>query len=326
MGAGVSVVVHVGLAVLASLTLRGCLPPRSDAPGSAAPRLEARTVISEAVEPEQVAVATESAESTVDAEAAELSQSSGEAAVAEESEATAPVQDSSDAPLLRALTLAEARQSAAGDAPGPRYRPRVRPQRRQARPPLAAATQPSETTGLFGISDRGSRLLYVIDRSESMGEDASMRAAKDELAASIARLQPEQLFQVLFYNTEVTRLQPPPGRSARDGMFRGLPEDARLAADQWASVVPSGGTRHLLPLVEALKYRPDVLFFLTDGDRPGLTLAQLDDLTERNGGRCRIHCIEFGRGGPVRGYRSFLSRLAEANGGQYVYHDTTQFR
>ena len=64
---------------------------------------------------------------------------------------------------------------------------------------------------------------------------------------------------------------------------------------QLASIVPDGGTDHMLALRAALKIQPEVIFFLTDAD-----LMTNGDVTEllAEARSTRIQAIEFGRGIP----------------------------
>ena len=83
----------------------------------------------------------------------------------------------------------------------------------------------------------------------------------------------------------------------------------------------SGGTSHLEALRLALGMSPDVVFFLTDADRPPLTDAELGRVVRWNRG-ATIHCIEFGVG-PQRQEENFLVRLARQHRGQHVYVDVS---
>lgn len=329
--AAVSLVSHLLMLAAFSTVLRSCVAPIvGDGPGAVSPDLAMITVAAEFTErPADPAPIEPPAAETTEADIAETSDETIEANEADEAAEAAetgkPEQQmaAADQPLLRPLSANDANatphaavQVAASPAAGPAS-PR--------RPPRRVARLPAAETGLFGIRDRAYRLLYVIDRSASMGDDDAMRVAKAELSDSIGRLEPTQRFQILFYNTALSALRPPPGAAAREGYFTGSDEHRGLARRQWQAVQPAGGTDHLGPLVAALAYEPDVIFFLTDADEPGLTLAELDDLRRRNNGRCRIHCIEFGRGKPIGTQFGFLSKVASQSGGEYVYRDTTRF-
>ena len=57
-------------------------------------------------------------------------------------------------------------------------------------------------TELFGLRARGSRFLYVLDRSASMSElgGKPLRTLKAELEKSLLPLTEQEEFQIIFYN------------------------------------------------------------------------------------------------------------------------------
>jgi len=77
----------------------------------------------------------------------------------------------------------------------------------------------------------------------------------------------------------------------------------------------------MLALREALKLKPEVIFFLTDAD-----LMSNSDVNEilAEVGSTRIQAVEFGLGTEL-GLRSPLSRLATTTGGTYLYIDVSKF-
>lgn len=184
-------------------------------------------------------------------------------------------------------------------------------------------------TSLFGASDRGSKFVYVIDRSWSMeGEGIGvtpMSLAKTELIASISRLDETQQFQIVLYNEAPTVLVADNGRF---DYFFGTDVQRLDAVRQMSVVQPTGGTSHFPALKRALELTPDVVFFLTDGQEPALSAKQINQLN-RLGRGARIHCIEFGKGPPIAGLGggaagNWLKKLASENDGKYVYHDVTR--
>jgi Ca-activated chloride channel family protein len=79
----------------------------------------------------------------------------------------------------------------------------------------------------------------------------------------------------------------------------------------------------------ALRMNPEVIFFLTDALEPPLWPKDLERIRTMNGGRVRIHSIEFGQGpelGVDANIGNFLRKLANQNGGSYRYHDVTRFK
>ncbi|UUO06248.1 hypothetical protein M4951_23190 [Blastopirellula sp. J2-11] len=178
------------------------------------------------------------------------------------------------------------------------------------------------TTRVFGIEGTGSKFAYVFDRSGSMGNSAGrpLAAAKGELLASLRELDKLHQFQIIFYNEE-PRVFNPLGGTPRL-MF--ADEQGKALAEQFVgSIVASGGTQHLKALYMALAMSPDVIFFLTDADGSP-SEEEMADIRRRNRSAV-INTIEFGVG-PWDGRRNFLVRLAEENGGQHVYVDTSKLR
>jgi hypothetical protein len=180
-------------------------------------------------------------------------------------------------------------------------------------------------TALFGVGDGGKRFVYVIDRSGSMADNDAFYAAQSELIASIERLDEKQQFQVIFYNHLPLALTT---RDQRFPMFFGTDTQRLQVIEQIRAIEPRDGTQHMPALAAALKYEPDVIFFLTDGTEPSLSALELAEIKRRNSNGAHIHCIEFGEGPESKVNRTgnFLVKIAEANQGQYVYRDVTKFK
>jgi hypothetical protein len=177
-------------------------------------------------------------------------------------------------------------------------------------------------TGVFGVRGKGSRFVYVFDRSASMAgfQGRPLASAKRELLESIRDLQSTHQFQIIFYNDVPIPLNP--RRTGRPELFLAGDAEKRWAEEFVSAVVPDGATRHAEALKLALQWQPDVIFFLTDGDEPQLRAAELAEIRRLNRATT-IHAIEFGAGVQPRG-ESFLQRLAEQNGGKHGYVDVTK--
>lgn len=176
----------------------------------------------------------------------------------------------------------------------------------------------------MGAQDKGSRIVFVIDCSGSMANGNAMRVAKAELVASLEQLDSGQQFQIVFYN-EKTRLMMGRNRSDRPELLFATDINKRLARQYISSIPPEGGTIHVPALKQALDLGPEVIFFLTDAKEPQLTSKELADLEKRNGGRTRIHTIEFGKDSLLQNLDNFLKKLARQNGGTYRYQDVGKF-
>ena len=119
----------------------------------------------------------------------------------------------------------------------------------------------------------------------------AMGAAKRELLRSLHTLNRFQQFQIVFYDTEQRWLKVPGNVDFR--YFAADEKNLRHAAEFSAEIEPNGGTVHLAALELALRLHPDVVFFLTDGGKPGLSPSDLEELKRLSERRTRIHCVQF---------------------------------
>ena len=177
---------------------------------------------------------------------------------------------------------------------------------------------PGQSARFFGLEARGRRVVYVCDRSASMGEPDGqpLAAAKRELVRSLDELVDSQQFGIVFYN-ERTRVFAPNGGVVRP-VFAAA-ESRRQAQAFIADVPAAGGTRHAEAIATALRIGADVVFVLTDGDAEhDLTAGELRSLSRAAGGT-RIMVLQFGDGATGRSPR--LAELAAETGGTYAVVD-----
>ena len=171
---------------------------------------------------------------------------------------------------------------------------------------------------VFNVEGKGSRFVYVFDRSSSM-EGAPLAAAKQQLIASLDSLSSVHQFHIIFFNQEMRNFDLSGG--GRRVAF-GTDRNKKLAARFVGGITAEGGTDRLPPLKAAIRMHPDVIFFLTDAEDPmsASDIAEVAELNRRAG--VVISTIEFGRG-PSKQTKNFLTELATSTGGQYGYVDTT---
>jgi Ca-activated chloride channel family protein len=163
---------------------------------------------------------------------------------------------------------------------------------------------------LFAVPTGVRSVVYVIDRSGSMGEMGRLPLARRELAASLQGLPDSVGFQVIVYNRRAVTL-PMAGRA---GLVPATAGNVARALQFLESLVPEGGTAHREALKQALKLQPEVLFFLTDAD--DLKPEDVMVLTGMNRGKTAIHVVELGPG--HRNPEALpMHRLARSNGGTY---------
>jgi len=173
-------------------------------------------------------------------------------------------------------------------------------------------------TEFFGAKEHATSFAYVIDCSGSMATRNALNVAKRELLASLGQLSSNAQFAVVFYNLKATVFSDPQGNQ---GLMAATPVNKSRVRTQLDTVVPDGGTDHMLALRAALAIHPEVIFFLTDADLMTNTDAS-EILAEA--GKTRIQAVEFGRGAELGGSGP-LRRLASSTGGSYRYLDVTRF-
>jgi hypothetical protein len=177
----------------------------------------------------------------------------------------------------------------------------------------AGRSGPSSAGGVttfFQIAARGQSVVYVIDRSASMGLNGGLAAAKHELLASLQQLPPAARFQVIAYN----RIANPLAVHGQAGLLAASAENKRQAALLVEALDAEGGTDHLPALKQALALEPEVIYFLTDAD--DLRLDQVRTVTLLNHGRVVIHTIALTTGHQDPGEPP-LAVLAEGNRGEH---------
>lgn len=171
---------------------------------------------------------------------------------------------------------------------------------------------------LFGVKAEGSKFVYVLDRSGST-DGKLMAAAKAEILASIENIDDVHQFQLVVYNERPKAFNPAgPGGQLAFGTDTNRAEVKKFLS----TIAADGGTDHEAALSLAIRMRPDVIFLMTDGDKPQLGPQQLARI-DRIGPGIIFHTIQFGNG-PQRGGRGWMGKLAQQSGGECMYVDTTK--
>ncbi|MCA9057943.1 MAG: hypothetical protein KDA85_05570 [Planctomycetaceae bacterium] len=169
-------------------------------------------------------------------------------------------------------------------------------------------------TSFMNIVDGGSSFVYLIDASSSMQIGNRLELAKRQLKASLRLLQPNQQFHVIFYNEQPWPLLLRPNDDVL--MTSATLTNVELACRKADSQMPFQGTHHLPALLAALQQKPNVLYFLTDGDQPQLYPQEMQ-LVLGNARGTTIHVIEFAEEGLRNPAANWLQQLAQKTGGQY---------
>jgi hypothetical protein len=143
------------------------------------------------------------------------------------------------------------------------------------------------SVAFFQVPIRARTVVFVIDRSTSMGLNGGLSAAKREVLASLGKLPESTRFQVILYNREAMPL--PLGGNTE--LVPVTDEARRETHLLLASVRAEGSTNHQEALRRALSFLPDLILLVTDADE--LTLQQVRAVTQMNSGRSVIHTIEL---------------------------------
>jgi hypothetical protein len=174
----------------------------------------------------------------------------------------------------------------------------------QPRPPARDPAGPA--TSFFGVPAAATArsVVYVIDRSASMGANGRLARARREVVASLRQLPPSARFQVIAYNRAAEPL--PPG-----SLLPATPDAIEAAERALDALEAEGGDEHGGALCRALSLGPDVIYFLTDAD--DLKPEDVARVKRLNKGRVAIHSVCLSAAPPD----GMMGRLARENGGQF---------
>lgn len=189
---------------------------------------------------------------------------------------------------------------------------------RAADPASTAALSEGKAT-LLGIEGKGTKFVYVFDRSGSMGvpDNKPINRAKAELLRSIDALTDLQQFYIIFYNHEQKTFHiDPTGKR----LIFASDENKQQAHKFVEGIEAGGGTKHADALKLALRMHPDVIFMLTDGDPPDdLSAEELEQVLRANTAATVINVIQISP--PDTTHDNMLVKLAHRTGGEHVYVD-----
>ncbi len=133
--------------------------------------------------------------------------------------------------------------------------------------------------------------------------------ARQELYLSLGQLSRTQKFYIIFYNDKTFPMYAP---QIVQSMAPAATEHLSLAKLWIQNFNPGGGTDPQMAFQLALSLKPEVIFFLTDGQIPVTTrgVAKM-----YNKSRTRIHTIAFG----IPTQQGILKAIAQDNQGRYRF-------
>jgi hypothetical protein len=158
----------------------------------------------------------------------------------------------------------------------------------------------------FGLEARGSKFVYVLDHSGSMGEMKKLETLKIELAESVRSLKGNCKFFMIFYDHNYIKMESPDLVAATKEN-----KEKYLA---WAETMRSGGgTDPTEAMKEALALKPDAIWLLSDGLFPERVADAIKAANPE--AKVQIHTIAFFEDSG----KEVLSRIAEENRGKYRF-------
>lgn len=179
----------------------------------------------------------------------------------------------------------------------------------------------------MGQSAMAQSVVFVIDTSSSMLTNDAIDYAKAKLLQSINGLDQSQQFQIVSYTLVPTVMRLRADQSASAPLYRATGANLTLAKQWVNSLVATGGTKHRPALQEAFRFKPDVIFFLTDADSDGLSPREIWEIKTlwNKLANTQIHCIKFGKGADLQPVEAnFMRKLASDSRGSYSYLDIEQ--
>lgn len=161
--------------------------------------------------------------------------------------------------------------------------------------------------GLGGEARAARKIVYVVDRSGSMM--GMFEDLRQELKRSIDRLRKSQKYHVVFYSTDPP-LEAPPGRlvnairASKDRTFQFIDE-----------TMPEGMTQPIEAMRRAFMLKPDLIYFLSDGDIPEADLLKENLRTWNRKEQVRIFTIAY----VSAAGRQLLEEIAREHNGAFRF-------
>ena len=159
----------------------------------------------------------------------------------------------------------------------------------------------------FGKDVQANTVAFVIDASKSMSGTRFQRANL-ELVNALGKLQPEQRFFVVFYTNETYPMFFP------DNTIELIEASQRNLGRVFNWIDQSqvqGGTQPQVAIAMTLKLKPDVVFFLSDGDIP----FETQGIVKYNNVSSAVHTITFGSDVGAE----IMRQIALRNDGEYRF-------
>ena len=171
----------------------------------------------------------------------------------------------------------------------------------------AGASGKAGGSDFMGVHSDARHVVFVIDHSGSMSNDARLEHTKLELERSIERLPDDGSFCIIFFDDSAMCMNP-------CKMVAATKKNKKDAIDWLRGIYPGGGTQPEEGLQPALQMKPGAIFLMTDGEfQEGPVFNVIARLNPDKA--VSINTIAFHSKGGERA----LKRIAAENRGDYRY-------
>ncbi|MFP3937200.1 MAG: vWA domain-containing protein [Phycisphaerae bacterium] len=183
---------------------------------------------------------------------------------------------------------------------------------------------PAGETEFFGTEAMAYHIIYLIDRSGSMGMLDKFESVSREIVGSLSELQPAQSFHIVLFSAGQ------PLEVPHDQLVPARMDNKRRAAEALQEVVPETTRGQLTDPRQALERafdvleatgsdKPKLIMFLTDGVFQGTTNEAVIETIDRLNPDRRIRINTFLYGSEDNQAASVMKRIADDNNGKYKY-------
>jgi ribosomal protein S27E len=170
---------------------------------------------------------------------------------------------------------------------------------------LSAGESEGPRASFYGSGGNAYKVCYVIDRSGSLLDVFDY--LRNELKQSIRNLVPQQQFHVIFFaGGRPEEMEP-------SKLVYATSANKARAFKYLDSIVPGGQTQPGPALERAFKCRPELIYFMTDGDFPPQILDRLRQLNRSK--KVKINTLSF----VFKPGEQLLRQIASDHGGQYKH-------
>ena len=156
------------------------------------------------------------------------------------------------------------------------------------------------SVNFFGATGKGSKFVFVFDRSSSMS-GRPLESVKRELIKSLEPLKSNHSFNVIAYDSTY--------EIWKDKLISASKENKADAVRFVERIFSRGGTVPREPLLAAIDLKPEIIFFMTDGE----FVLNVDEICGK-GRKVIINVVQFSDGVPL----AVLQELAKRTGGEFM--------